>query len=215
MAGKIAPPSIDTWFENYSKLMLNYAKIAEESGSEHFSIGSEFVSLEKYTKHWKKLIADLREVYSGKLTYSANWDHVHVVEFWDDLDWMGMTGYFELSSTKEPTLEQLVNKWAEIQQEIDQWRIQALPNGKIHFTELGYPSLDGGNVWPWDYTLKHTPDHEEQRLCYQAFFEAWKHVDWLGGVYFYDWYGDGVGDARSYSPKGKPAEDEIKKWFVE
>ena len=42
------------------------------------------------TGHWRDLIADVREVYSGQLTYSGQWGPtryaVDNIEFYDDFD---------------------------------------------------------------------------------------------------------------------------------
>ena len=84
---------------------------------------------------------------------------------------------------------------------------------KFIFTEVGYPSLDGGAVNPWDYTQVTAVDLEEQRRAFSAFIKSWNGVEQLGGVFFWDWYGKGGAKDRRYTPRGKPAADEIKRWF--
>ena len=60
--------------------------MAEEEKVDIFCIGTE---LEKFIEHrpayWRELIAEVRKVYKGKLTYAANWDEYKRVPFWDAL----------------------------------------------------------------------------------------------------------------------------------
>jgi hypothetical protein len=61
---------------------------------------------------------------------------------------------------------------------------------------------------------------ELQRRAYEAFFRATADRGWLAGVYWWWWdnpsiagYPGGVKDT-GYTPKGKPAEAELTKWFT-
>ena len=47
-------------------------------------------------------------------------------------------------------------------------------------TEVGYPSVDGGAVWPWDYTRGGAVDVEEQRRGFAALARAWAGHDLAG-----------------------------------
>ena len=55
---------------------------------EYLSVGTELVSTEKFTEKWRQLIADVRKIYHGEITYSVNWDRYGDVSFWDDLDYI-------------------------------------------------------------------------------------------------------------------------------
>jgi hypothetical protein len=57
---------------------------------------------------WRRRIADVRRVYSGKLTYAVNWHReVEEVSFWDALDPIGVQGYFPLATAAVPTVDEL------------------------------------------------------------------------------------------------------------
>ena len=43
------------------------------------------------------LIEKIRAVYSGRLLYSANWNGLNGVAFWEDLDYAGLNGYFNMN----------------------------------------------------------------------------------------------------------------------
>lgn len=89
--GKLAPESWDHWWDDYASFVFHYAELADAGGVEVFIIGSELVSTEKYTERWREVIRKIRERFHGLLSYSANWDHYRPIEWWDDLDMIGMT----------------------------------------------------------------------------------------------------------------------------
>ena len=81
-------------------------------------------------------------------------------------------------------------------------------------TELGYPTLDGANVYPWDRKTRQVPiDLEEQRRCYEAFARAFADGGPLAGIYFWIWFGPGGANDSGFSPKNKPAEGVIKAFY--
>ena len=61
---------------------------AQAGGVEMFAIGNEMSSLSgaQYRGYWTDLIAAVREVYHGELTYAAATDEAAHVSFWDQLD---------------------------------------------------------------------------------------------------------------------------------
>lgn len=214
--GVIKPPNWDDWFEQYRAFLLHFARIAEEGGVDVFMVGSELVSTERLTSRWRRVIREVREVYGGLLSYSANWDHYRVVEFWDDLDLVGMTSYYKLSADPNPSLETLIDAWKPIRRGILRWQEQV---GKpLLFTEVGWCSQEGASIEPWNYFYKReaTPAGlEEQRRCYRAFMETWKDVPQVGGTIWWEWSEDGGGeDDYNYTPRGKPAEHELRRWFA-
>lgn len=215
--GVISPPSWDDWFEQYRQFILHFARIAEEGKVEVFMVGSELVSTEKFTDRWREVIREVRKVFSGKLSYSSNWDHYKVVEFWDDLDLVGMTSYYKLASEPNPSLESLIEAWKPIKRGLLRW--QAMVGKPLLFTEAGWCSQEGTAIEPWNYYYKQeaTPAGlEEQRRCYRAFMETWKDTPQVGGVLWWEWNDQPGGkNDYNYTPRGKPAEKELRAWFRE
>lgn len=209
--GVVAPTNRRKWLSSYRRFTLHYARIASSHGVKMYSVGSELCSVENEERFWRALIAQIRRFYKGELLYSANWDHYRKVPFWDALDYLGLNGYYELTRNPEPTIQELVRRWWDIENEIANW--QERIRKPILFTEIGYPSLDGGCGKPWDYTRNVPIDLEEQALCYEAFFLSWGKSSKLGGVYFWNWYGQGGENDRSYTPRGKPAEKILTQWY--
>lgn len=211
--GNIEPANLDDWFANYTAHLIRLARACESAGVEALCVGSEFSSLEQHADHWRRLIASVREAYSGTVLYSANWDHYDEVHFWDAVDAVGLSGYYELTRTNDPALGELTAAWGNIRDEILAWRGSAAPDRPILFTEIGYANLDGTNVYPWNYTMKGAPDPREQALCYEAFIRSWAGRPEFGGVYFYNWFGTDSPDDTGYSPRGKPASHLIRVWY--
>ena len=168
--GQLAPTDRDAFFDSYARMLEHYATLAQDTGVELFLVGSELGSLET-APHWRPLIAQIRGVYSGTLSYSANWDHYEHVPFWDQLDLLALTGYYELSRTPTPTQAQLTASWRAVRERVVDWRARQ-GNKPLIFTEVGYPAQDGCSMTPWDNTLTHPIDQDEQRMCYAAVLET-------------------------------------------
>eukprot|EP00959_Pyramimonas_sp_CCMP1952_P095295 1992706-Pyramimonas_sp.AAC.1 len=49
-------------------------------------------------EEWKKLVADVRGVFSSRITYAANFDEYSEVDWWQHLDMIGINAYFPLRS---------------------------------------------------------------------------------------------------------------------
>lgn len=213
--GLIKPHDPAVWWESYENYILHFAKIAQANHLDMFMVGSELVSMEEETDHWRQLIAKVRKVYSGKLSYSANWDHYKVVQFWDDLDVVGMTTYHDLCGDKKPSMEVLKETWKPIKKEILDW--QATVGRPIFFTEVGWPNLESAAKEPWNYVKDAKSDPELQARCFDAFFQTWEGEKAVAGLFVWEWrnYPGLVGGPTetSYYPGGKPAMEIINRWF--
>lgn len=210
--GLIQPSDFNIWWQNYKNFILHYAKIAQEEKVAAYSVGSELLSREKDTDQWKDLIREVRKIYKGKLLYSANWDHYEHPEYWSDLDYVGVTMYHEISKTKNPTLKQLKTEWKKIKRAFLSWK-KKYPHQPLVFTEIGYPSVNGGSMYPWNYFLEGRADPKEQALAYQAFIQTWKKSPELAGVYVWVWWGKGGLKDKSYTVRNKPAGKLLEKWY--
>ncbi len=107
---------------------------------------------------WRRLIRQTRSIYSGDLTYAANFDQYHQVGFWDALDYMGINAYFSLRSGErdqsgEDALEAALRAgWLEALGEIDALRkAEVIEDKPVIFTELGYTRWQNSTVHPWAY----------------------------------------------------------------
>lgn len=212
----------EMWKASYRDFIFRYARIAEQAQAEMFCIGTEFsrLSVEK-PLFWRELIREIRSIYSGKITYAANWyQEYENITFWEDLDYIGVQAYFPLVEQEYPDVEQIAAGWK-----------QYLPNmkvlhkkhkRKIIFTEMGYKSTSDSAITPWDwmddpYNSDKSFSLETQSNCYQAFFNTvWK-KEWFAGVHIWQMRSDYVKvrgkNNLDFTPQGKPAEAIISKVF--
>lgn len=212
--GSLRPPSWERWFQGYGRELLHWARLAEDEGVSLLAVGSELSTADGEEARWRELIRDVRAEFSGELTYSANWDHFDQVRFWDALDYVGLSAYFELTTSSDPTPEELQGAWRRQRGALATWRHQRGLRQPFVLLEVGYASLDGAAAQPWNYTLDTRVDLDEQRLCYEAFAEAWKDApELLAGAFFYEWWGEGGRRDRTYTPRGKPALEVVKALF--
>ena len=205
--GTLAPTDRATWWESYSSFLLHMVDLAADAGASAVSIGSELASMEKDEERWKLLIANARMRFGGCLTYSSNWDHFDEIGFWRQLDFAGMTAYFELYDGPSPTLADLDAGWRLAKLEME--RLARFSHHRVLFTEVGMPSLKGAAAAPWDYTAQGESDHELQRLSFEAFGNVFlkgrgKDDPFLG-MLLYDWWGEGGAGDTTYTARGKPA----------
>lgn len=210
--GTLQPTDWARWFASYRTFILHYARLAAVSGVELFSVGSELASTEGFRQEWVDLIGQVRTVYPGQMTYSANWDHYREVRFWDQLDYLGLSGYYQLTAAVPATYPALRRTWRSLQSALLEW--QQSQGKPMIFTEIGYPSRSGAARNPWDYTASGALDLHLQRLCFKAFIETWKETPQLAGTYLWLWVpGKGGPTDRGYAWRGKPAQAEIEAWF--
>jgi len=108
---------------------------------------------------WRDLISELRGVFSGKLTYAANFDQYEMVTLWDDLDYIAINAYFPLRKLWQPgtTAADLYPvfevRWAAILRSIRQLALASGWGEKpVLFTELGYVYRKDSTIEPWNAT---------------------------------------------------------------
>lgn len=222
--GTLRPSSISTWFSNYGDLILHYARLAEEEKVETLSVGVEFVSLAtSQPEEWHSLIAKVREVYAGQVTYSANWDELNRITFWGDVDVIAIDAYFYLDVSDTPSVEELVSAWSRetdvsapldiIQSAHDTW-------GKpVILSEFGMVAKAGAEkrAWQWGGDSPATEqDLTAQANYYRAGFIA-TDKPFIQG--YYAWAVTLSDDPTKmipdmgFSPWGKPAEAVISEFY--
>lgn len=211
-----------TWFESYRKNMIHHAKMAALTNVEMLCIGTELKSsLKKQPKAWLSLIKEIKSIYTGKLTYAANWDDsFDQKDFWKELDYIGIQAYFPLTKMNNPGLASIKKGWDRHIKRLEE--ITANHNKPILFTEVGYKSEASATIKPWEWDSFSTrflrkKSDQTQQLAYEAMFQRLWQKEWFQGAYIWQW------DTRStkensyqdfdFSPRFKPAENTIAKWY--
>lgn len=204
------------WFEEYCEFLRHYARLAEDTKVELFCIGTELSFAAGQEDSWRRfIIPETKKIYSGKLTYAANWDDYKNLRFWDELDYIGIDAYFPLSNKSVPGYGELENaciKWAD---EIEVW--QKSLNKPILFTEIGFRSCEFSAARPWDYASYSKVDAQLQADCYKAVLNVFCKREWFKGIYWWYWkdtvHAGGLNN-RDYTPQNKPAQTIVTNWYT-
>ncbi len=221
--GKISPDNWDAWWTSYNHMIDHFVVIAVEADVDIFCVGSELLTTERHTRRWNELIARVRARYDGRLIYSTNWDHFDTPTFWHQLDLVGISGYWDMTTyaahKQPPTDEQMDARWRQIQKSLfDFAEHMDMP---FVITEIGYPTLPWALKDPWNYVADGStpPDAAAQARGYAAFCRAWSARltpdSRCAGVLFYNWdpyHRGGPGDT-GYGIRGKPAYDILTDWL--
>lgn len=181
------------WFANYEVMIMHYARLAEQLNIESLCIGTELHQTTKqHPDKWRELIKKIRSVYTGDLTYAANWYREYEdVTFWDALDYIGIQGYFPLSNTDDPSKSELITSWTKHKKNII--KVAQEFNKKVVFTEIGYKNTadSAKEPWTWPQHMDNNnvvASNEMQVKLYEAMFESLYHEEWVDGFFIWKWF---------------------------
>jgi hypothetical protein len=210
-----APADWPRFFDRYRAFVLHYALLAEREGIEGLFVGHELVSASRRDPaRWRALIADVRRVYSGTLTYGANWgEEVRAIPFWDALDLVSVSFYDPLATRPDARPAELE---AGARRALASLREVGRRTGRpVLLSELGYAASAGAAVRPWEES-RGAPDPETQRRCWEAALKALDREDWVAGVFVWKWSSSAAaGGPRDpgFTLRGKPAEAVVRRAF--
>ncbi|MBD3359485.1 MAG: hypothetical protein GF365_02145 [Candidatus Buchananbacteria bacterium] len=199
------------WFASYNSFISYYLDLAEALNVEGFVIGVELVGTEHRETDWRDTVAIGRSKFTGLITYNANHDSYLNVTWWDVVDFIGISGYFPLTSSYTQTQAQLNAAWSGWLTELSNFATTW--NMDIVFMEIGYQSYNGTNISPW-WAPTSTTDYQEQADCYEAAFNNLLHQPWFKGMYWWMWYWDPVQDVDGFDIFQKPAELTMRWWYA-
>jgi hypothetical protein len=205
-----------SWFAAYRRFLLHFARLAEWEGFDLLCIGTELGGMTAYESEWRELIAEVRNVYRGPITYAANWgDEFENLAFWDALDFLGVNSYYPLadhpgasSETLQAGAERVA---ARIGRVARRWRRPVL------LTEAGFASMQGAAVEPWREIRSAGASLAEQAAAYEAFFAALDGKPWLAGIFWWKWPSHGrapAAESITFNLPGRPAAEVIARWYT-
>jgi hypothetical protein len=213
--GEIEPGSPERWAEyqaSYREFVLAWARDAAMAGADAFSIGVECKSWSgRFGSFWRSFIEDVREVFPGLLTYSANWDEAENVLFWDQLDLVGINAFYPLASHDGATFAEYREGAARAAEGVEYLsRVLDMP---VVFVEVGYTTRANAAVepWLWPDDMTHVVySEDEQARALEASFGAFLPHRWFTGFFIWRYYAnlDDVSQEAiwGFSPHGKRAE---------
>ena len=190
--GELAPENTPQWFKRWRALLLPYAALAHDTGTEIFLIGWEFETLLPETEEWEKTISAVRENYGGFVSYITNFwanpeEYQRVLDWepWELLDFIGLSAYFELARHENPSVEELRRAWHHDANGQDVIANLAELNEQygrcLVLWELGYESKEGTTQFPWDFERPGVPDEGEQSRAFLGTFQSLGREAWFAG----------------------------------
>ncbi len=221
--GEIDPGSPEGWVdyqEAYRDFVLAWARDAGEAGADAFSIGVECKSWSgRFAPYWRSLIADVRAVFDGPLTYSANWDEAEDVLFWDQLDLIGINAFYPLADHAGASFEEYVAGAMRARESVAE--LAGTLEMPVLFVEVGYTTRADAAVEPWlwpDGMSDVVVDEREQARALLASFRAFLSEEWFAGFFVWRYYAD-LDDVSQeaiwgFSPHGKRAEVLLERVFA-
>jgi hypothetical protein len=209
------PEEWQRFFASYRELCLHYARLAEEAGIEWYSVGAELTRTTlTHPDEWRRLIAEVREVYRGRLTYSANWwAEVEGIELWDALDAIGVQAYYPLASGPAATEEELLAAWRPHLASLG--RLAERFGRPVLFTEIGYRATADAAVRPWEWSGAGGLREDVQARAYRAALRAVESAPFVAGMYWWKYHvaapreiraHAGHAEAQGFSWQGREAE---------
>ena len=200
------------WFESYEKMLTKYAKLGEELGVEMFSISCELINVSGYDSNWRNIIANLRKIFSGKLTSSANHSgEEYSKPYWDALDYIGVDAYY-INAHSVPSAKNLDERFDSILDGLE--GLSKKYNKDIIITEIGRCSgncqINNRNITP-EYT-----DFYIQGYFYERFIQRFSNRSFIKGYFWWAWNTDpntGGFNDHCITPQMKPAEFVLRKYY--
>ena len=218
------------WEADYRTFILHYAELAQTEGMDILCIATELSNpVRSRPRFWKSLIAEIRTVYNGKLTYAANWHG-------------GLRRRRVVAPPRLHRRQRLFppdrTAWTErhrnhvrvgtpYREHRPGWPIRT--ENPYFFTEVGYKNSPGSTIRPWEWPPRrrnrrgeinpevHQVDPVEQVNAYEALFRTVGRMPWFRGLFIWKWYPDAsrvTEDRIEFSPQNKEAERVLRRWYA-
>lgn len=188
--GEINFEKIEEWnhfFADYQNWIVQMAQIAEDHHAAIFCVGLEFTHAQQFEARWRKIIAAVRRVYHGKLTYGGNWDSFQDVPFWDAVDYIGVLAYFPLTKTANPSEAEITAAWEKKCAELTAFS-KSHGDKQFIFTEIGYNESARAAAEPWAFKTGGENASEIQQRCISVALDLPRKCPVLAGMYWWKWF---------------------------
>lgn len=166
-------PGWKAWFQSYEAFQTHYARIAEQENCDMFIAGCEMVMTEHRETEWRNVIAAIRKIYHGLISYNTDKYQEDYITWWDCVDIISSSGYY-------PT-----GHW---EAELDRiHKVTEHYKKPFFFVEAGCMSRKGAKYIPNNWEHKGELRLEEQTEWYEEMLSACQKRDWLIGYVFWEW----------------------------
>lgn len=211
----------ERWAKSYEAYLLGWAKLAEATHVDLMSLGVELRSWVTTTRapSFSALIAKVRKVYSGPITYAANWDDVDQTVILGELDVIGINAFFPLADKEGSDVTRLLKGARDVSQKIgDLAKAWSKP---VVFTEIGYTTRTDPAIKPWEWPDKMKDvqiNQEAQADAYAALIAPLLDEPWFVGYFVWRMYADPDDLSQEaewgFNPRGKQSELIVRDAFA-
>lgn len=187
------------WFASYQAFQLHFAALAQQAGADMLILGCEMTQAERREAEWRRLIAAVRSVYAGAVSYNCDKYGEEHVSWWDALDVIASSGYYPIGQ-----IDQNLDRIEPVVQHFQK---------PFFFAEAGCMQVSGAAAIPNNWELQGAPDPEEQARWYNALLTACQARPWFDGTAFWDWPLPAHAAADRYAFIQGPALDRIRAFY--
>ncbi len=201
------------WATSYGAFVRDWAALAEQTHVDLFSAGVELRSWVTTSRapSFAALIRELRTIYRGPITYSANWDDVDDTLVLRELDVIGINAFYPLADKDGAPFASLLEGGRRVRA-----RVRALAElwqKPVLFTEIGYTTRPDPAIRPWEWPDAMTGvriDEVAQADAYRALLAPLLEEPLFMGFFVWRVYADPDDVSQEagwgFSPRGKLAE---------
>ncbi len=210
----------DKWARSYRRFVLAWARVAEETDTDLLAAGVELRSWVTTARasSFLRILRDVRRVYSGLLTYAANWDDAEETVIWGHLDVIGINAFYPLHWENGATRRELIEGGQRAAESVA--RLAALHERPVIFTEFGYTARSHAAIKPWlwpEELGEVSVDEEAQAEAYAALLSNMVDVPGFGGTFVWRIYADLADTSQEprwgFSPWNKKAHSVLRDAF--
>lgn len=217
---EMQPRDFGAWKESYTRFVVGWAEVAQESGVDLLAAGVELRSWVTTDRapSFLDVIAALRENYHGPLTYAANWDDAADTVIWNHVDVVGVNAFYPLHWEEGASYEQVEAGGYRVAEEVAQ--IASRFERPVLFTEFGYTARANTAIKPWlwpEELGEVTRNERAQERAYEALLGAMTEVPGFAGTLVWRMYAD-VSDLSQepdwgFSPWGKRSAGQLRRLY--
>lgn len=202
------------FFGDYGDFITEQAKTAQELGVPLFSVGVELEGTVHREREWRALISRIRSVYDGEIVYSANWDRVKDVPFWDAVDLIGVHAYFPLSENPSPSIAEIRSAWNGPLAILE--KLSEEHDRPVLIAEIGYDRSANAAAEPWvDETRDSDAARSLRARLIEAAIQRLEAEPWIVGMFWWKWMPgtpDDIGD-ESFAMRAPEARAILRRYW--
>lgn len=211
----------DAWAKSYGAFVKAWAEVAE---AEHVDLLSAGVELRSWVTtprapSFVGFLRELRRIYTGPITYSANWDDVEDTVVLGELDLVGVNAFYPLAEKDGSTFPTLLEGGVRVRERVK--RLAETWQKPVLFTEIGYTTRPDPAIKPWEWPDKMEKvkvDERAQADAYRALVSPLLDEPRFAGFFVWRVYADPDDVSQEaewgFSPRGKLAELVVRDAFA-